>query len=299
MEQAEIERLALGPARLSVDAILSHPRLPEARAAFIDGFLALYDGDPFTVRLLIESGRFLVYQLAVVLDAASDPAQRESWPTTRRLKQEMRAFGLASDRHIDGLVARLCSTGFMERHPAPGDRRLRLLKPTDKLRQHDQDWLSAHIAPLAVLYPEHGYERIFERDRRFHARHRQVSTAFLPLGATLLLGLPDLMLFFNHAAGAVLQAALLKAAMAAPDYPHATISFDDIGERFGVSRTHVRELLASAEAAGLVRTHARGGRRIEILPPYWQGYDRGMATGMYIHDLVYLATERALRQEQA
>ena len=49
--------------------------------------------------------------------------------------------------------------------------------------------------------------------------YRRVSVAFLPLGASLLLSLPDTMLFFNHAAGAVVQAELLRTAMAAPGYP--------------------------------------------------------------------------------
>ncbi|MCX5516484.1 hypothetical protein C3941_18920 [Kaistia algarum] len=299
MQQADIERLAGGPPRLAYEDILSHPRLAEARAIHLDRFLALYDGDPFTVRLLIESGRFLVYHIAGMLDASADPTRRETWLTTKRLKQEMALFGLASDRHIDGLIARLCSTGFMEHRPADRDRRVRILKPTEKLRQHDSDWLAAHVAPLATLYPDHDYRPIMQHDRLFHAQYRRLSISFLPLGASLLLSLPDTMLFFNHAAGAVLQAALLRAAMAAPGYPNATVPYADIGERLGVSRTHVRDLLAAAEAADLVRLHGRGGRNIEILPRHWLSYDRGLAAGMYIHDLVYVATERAARLEQA
>ena len=299
VDQADIERLAGGPPRLAYEDIVRHPRLTEARVVYLDRFLALYDGDPFTVRLLIESGRFLVYQIACILDASADPARRETWLTTQRLKQEMTLFGLASDRHIDGLIARLCSTGFMERKPADLDRRVRILRPTEKLTQHDSDWLAAHVAPLAALYPEHDYRPIMQHDRQFQALYRRMSISFLPLGASLLLSLPDTMLFFNHAAGAVLQAALLRAAMAAPGYPNATVPYADIAERLGVSRTHVRDLLAAAEAAGLVRLHGRGGRSIEILPRHWLSYDRGLAAGMYIHDLVYVATERAMRQVQA
>ena len=105
MEEAQIERLVGEPARLSLEDIVSHPRLAEAREVFLDRFLALYSGDPYTVRLLIESGRFLVYHIAGVLDAGVDPARRETWLTITRLKQEMSLFGLASDRHIDDLIA--------------------------------------------------------------------------------------------------------------------------------------------------------------------------------------------------
>ncbi|MGX7874073.1 hypothetical protein ACVDG5_016150 [Mesorhizobium sp. ORM6] len=267
--------------------------MAEAREVFLDRFLALYSGDPYTVRLLIESGRFLVYHIAGVLDAGVDPVRRETWLTITRLKQEMSLFGLASDRHIDDLIARLCSAGFMDLKPAEQDRRVRILKPTEKLKAHDRDWLAAHIAPLTVLYPEHDYRSIMQHDQQFHTSYRRVSISFLPLGASLLLSLPDTMLFFNHAAGAVVQAELLRIAMAAPDYPDAVVPYADIGDRFGVSRTHVRQLLVAAEAAGLVKLHTRGGRRVQVLPRQWASYDRGMAIGMYLHDLVYVAAERS------
>jgi hypothetical protein len=299
LEQAEIERLVGGPPRLALDDIVRHPRLPEARKVFLDAFLAIYSGDPFIVRLLIESGRFMVYHIAVILEAGADPARRETWPTIKRLKETMALFGLASDRHVDQLIARLCSVGFMELKPAAEDRRVRILLPAEKLRAHDRDWLAAHVTPLKALYPEHDYRPVMRRDARFHALHRRISVPFLPLGAQLLLSLPDSLLFFNRAAGSVVQAALLREAMAAPNYPHAAVPYADIGERFGVSRTHVRQMLEAAEEAGLVKLHARGGRCVEILPRHWSSYDRGMAAGMYIHDMVHVATERAARHADA
>lgn len=299
MDQAEVERLAGGPPRLSVEDICQHPRIDEARKVFLDRFLALYSGDPYTIRLLIESGRFLVYHLAGVLDAGVDPARRETWLTITRLKQEMSRFGLASDRHIDGLIARLCSAGFMDLKPAEQDRRVRILKPTEKLKSHDRDWLAAHIAPLEVLFPEHDYSAVMEQDTLFHARYRRISIPFLPLGASLLLSLPDSMLFFNHAAGAVVHAELLRSAMSAPDYPDGVIPGAGLGERFGVSRTHVRQLLVAAENAGLVRLSARGSGSVQVLPRQWASYDRGMAVGMYLHDLIYVATERVARPMDA
>lgn len=298
MEQAEVERLTGGPPRLSLKNIADHPRLVEARGVFLDQFLTLYTGDAYIVRLLIESGRFLVYHIAGVLDAGVDPARRETWLTITRLKQEMSLFGLASDRHIDSLIARLCSAGFMDLKPADQDRRVRILKPTEKLREHDRKWLAAHLAPLAALYPEHDYRSITHHDPQFHTSFRRISIGVLPLAASLLLSLPDTMLFFNHAAGAVVQAELLRLAMAAPGYPDATVPYGSIGDRFGVSRTHVRQLLVAAEAAHLVKLHSRG-RRVQILPRQWASYDQGMAVGMYLHDLVYVATERAMRSADA
>jgi hypothetical protein len=299
LEKADIERLVGGPVRLELDDIAGHPRMAEARKAYLDSFLEVYGGDPFLVRLLIESGRFLVYHLAVVLESAEDPARRETWLTIGRLKQAMLPLGFASDRQIDHLIKRLCSVGFLELTPAPGDRRVRILKPTERLRAHDRDWLAAHYAGLATLYPHHDYGHVLRRDPAFQALHRRTAMAFLPLGMELFSYSPDMMLFLNRAAGYPILAALLQAAMVTPDALHAAVPYEDVGERFGVSRTHVRQLLVAAEEAGLVKLHARGGRRVEILPRLWASHDRGISGGMYLHDLVYLATERTATRAAA
>lgn len=86
--------------------------------------------------------------------------------------------------------------------------------------------------------------------------------------------------------------ALLQAAMTESNDPHAAVPYADVGDRFGVSRTHVRSLLVAAQDAGLVRLHARGGHRVEILPRMWSCTDRGMAIGMYLNDACYLLPGR-------
>ena len=90
-------------------------------------------------------------------------------------------------------------------------------------------------------------------------------------------------------AGHVVSASLIQAAMAAHDL-HAAVPYGDVGERFGVSRTHVRKIVAEAQEAGLVRLHGRGGHQVEILPRFWTSYDRGLAVGMFIHDTVHAVT---------
>jgi len=294
LHQAEIERLVGGPPRLSLDVIVNHPRIALARKAYIDRFLEVYSGDPFLVRLLIESGRFIVYHSAVVLEAAQDPARRDTWLTVGRLKQAIQLYGLASDRQIDHLIRRLCSVGFLALKPAPADKRVRIVSPTEAMKAHDRKWLAAHFAPLEILYPEHDYSPVLRRDPQFQILFRRQAVAFLSLSAELMQFSPDMMLFLSRAAGFPVIAVLLQAAIASPDGLHAAIPYEDAGERFGVSRTHVRQLLVAAEEAGLVKLHPRGGHRVEILPRLWVSHDRGMSAGMHGHDLVYMATQRAL-----
>ena len=296
MDDVEIERLLGGRPRIAPADIVGHPHLPEARKLYCDRFLDVYSGDPFLVRLLIEAGRFMVYFWVAALDAAHDPANRETWPTVGLLKEKMARLGLASGRQIDDIIARMCAVGFMELQPSEQDRRVRLLKPTEKLHAHDRDWLVAHYSPHTVLFPQYDYGLVMHRNRQFQAVHRRTCVAFASLGQKMMFSAPDMLLFFNRAGGFMVIAALLQAAMAKGDGdPHATVPYADIGDRFGVSRTHVRKLLKSAEEIGLVKLHARGGHRVEILPRLWTSHDAGLAGGMYFHDVVHVAAEKAFR----
>lgn len=295
MNDPAIQQLLARAPHISQDEVLSHPRFAEARKLYLDRFLALYGADPFLVRLLIETGRFLVFHLAIILDASHDPARRETWFTVGRLKQQIAMLGIgASERQVDHLISRLRTVGFLEVLPSDEDRRVRLLKPTATMLAHDRDWLAAHYAPLTVLCPHNDYSLVMNRDPAFHLVQRRTSLDFVPIGLRLLMSEPDMMLFFDRAAGHMVLAALLQTALSEPDNPLPAVPYADVGDRFGVSRTHVRELLERAEESGLVKLQARGGHRVEILPRLWTSYDRGIAGGMFLHDLIYgAATGRA------
>ena len=297
MERDELERLVGGRLRLSFDEILNHPRLPEARRAYIDSFLQVYGGDPFLVRLLLQAGRFIVFNTAAVLEAAQDPSRRETWFTVAALKQQLAMYGFASERQVDHLVARLREVGFLEQHRAPTDGRVRLLATTDKLRAHHSEWLAAHYVPLATIYPDHDYRAVLSRDRAIHLLHCRSCPPFIPVSARLMMTLPDTMLFFSHAAGPLIQYTVLKAAMDAGD-PNAAIPYMEAADRFGVSRTHIRNLMSAAQSAGLVKIVGRGGHSIEILPRHWASYDRGLAVGMYLHDATNLVVIREWTKRQ-
>lgn len=287
LDGIELPPIAAGVPHLAYRALLDHPALPAARKVYLDAFLSLYGDDRFLTRLLIETSRFLVFTLVVVLAAGHDPMRRETWLTIGRLKRAMAGIGQASDRQIDALVARLREVGFLTAEPLAADRRVRILAPTERMLAHDRAWLAAHYAPLAHLSPDHDYAPALRGDPAYQVAHRRTSLAFMAVGARLMLGEADMMLFFDRAAGHLVLAALLQAAMADPDQVAAPVPYATVGDRFGVSRTHVRQLLEAAAARGLVRLQARGGRAVEILPRLWRSYDRGIVGGLYLHDLVH------------
>lgn len=292
MDDPDFLCLAQGAPHLSYDEIVRHPCMADARKLYVSRFLALYDRDPFMARLLIETGRFLVYHIAVILGAAQNPARRETWLTISRLKKAVAAFGVATDRHIDQIIERLCEVGFLASHAAEQDRRVRILTPTDKMLAHDRAWLAAHYAPLTVVSRFADYQAVMREDPAYQRDNRRVAIDFVPFSGRLLAVSPEMLLFFKHAGGHMVSAALVQATMATPD-THAAVPYAEIGDRFGISRTHVRTIMTEAQDAGLVRLDGRGGQRVQVLPALLTSYDRGVAAGMLSHDMVHaLATGR-------
>jgi len=167
-----------------------------------------------------------------------------------------------------------------------------MLLPTEMMLAHDRAWLVTHYAPLTVLYPELDYGLIMRRDPDFQLTQRRVAQTFSNVGMKIMMSVPETMLFFNRVGGHMVRSVLLRKAMDDPDTMHVAVPYAEIGDRFGVSRTHVRQLLVAAEEAGLVKLHARGGHLVELLPRLWTTYDLGIAGGMFLHDMIYQAATR-------
>jgi hypothetical protein len=145
---------------------------------------------------------------------------------------------------------------------------------------------------LTIVSPFADYDPVMRGDAAYQRDNRKVAVDFVPFSGKLLAVAPELLLFFKHAGGHMVSASLLHAAMATPD-THAAVPYAEIADRFGISRTHVRMILMEAEDAGLVRLDGRGGQRVQVLPALLTSYDRGLAAGMFSHDMVHaVATNR-------
>jgi hypothetical protein len=273
--------------------ILAHPRFVAARTAFVDAVLALYEGDVFLTRLLLEAARTVIFGVIVSLDAQYDESDRATWPTMGLLKQQMTQFGLSSPRRIEDLVARLIHSGFLKSNPAKRDGRVRLLTPTAEMLSTDRDWLAVHYLPLQVLFPDPGYAGPMQRDPSFHRAQRLVAMGFLGHGAQILAGNPAMMLFLSRDAGVMILIKLIQ--MAGARVGHLSeLSHEDSGALFGVSRTHVRKILQDAEREGLVELSGRGHRFVELKPAVWQAFDRFVAESMSGHDLLFKIAQRQM-----
>jgi DNA-binding MarR family transcriptional regulator len=277
------------------EEILANPRFEAARTAFGDEVLALHEGDAFHSRLLVEAMRQVTFNLIICLHLGHDVTDRSTWPTPRRLKDELKTFGLASERRVDALVSRFVQLGFVESRPSEQDGRVRILTPTAKMMSLDRDWLAYHYAPLHEMFPDPGYGEPLARDPTFQRAQRLVALDFSAKGSQILASNPAVMRFMSRDAGMLVLIKLVQ--MSAAD--SEGLSYADLGTRFGVSRTHVRSLLEEAAQHGDVSLSGRGGYLVELNPPLLQAFDRFVADAMSGHDMLYkLALDRMAQDER-
>jgi DNA-binding MarR family transcriptional regulator len=281
------------PAFHSSQEILTHPRFLFARDEFVKSILALYEHKPFLNRLLLEASRAVLPAVIMCLYARHDEADRATWPTLRLVTDTMAAYRLASASRVEDLVSRLVKTGYLEQRVAPQDRRVRILVPTEKLIAQDQDFLVSHHLPLQILFPDPGYALILARDPAFQLKERLVSTELFASSAQILAGNPVMLLFLGRDAGITILIKMIQMNARRADAGPLKISYSDLGRRFGVSATHVRNLLKEAEKMDLVRLTKTGGRFVELRPQLLQAFDRFVADAMSGFDLAYQLAVRA------
>ena len=272
------------------EAILAHPRFPGARTVYVEAILGLYENDPFMSRLLIVGARSVVFFTILCLHFGRDESDCETWPTLGRLKQTVAPFGLASPRRVDDIVGHFVSKGYVASTPAPFDRRARVLAPTSRMLAHDLDWLAAYYRPLELLFPDPGYAPPLRHDPAFQQAARAVGKTMSGYAARLIAHNAPFLLFMTRDAGSMILIKLVELALRGDGSRARPVSFADFGERFGVSRTHVREMLRDAERANLVEMSDGG---VRLLPPLLAGFDRFIADTLAGSDLMFkMAMER-------
>jgi hypothetical protein len=285
---SSLEQLIAATPHRKAEEVLAHPRFAEARKLFVDGTMRLYEGDARLNRLILEAGRLMLFGYVVCLHARYVEADRATWPTISRLKEIVAPFQAASDRQMDEIIARLVDRGFLQISPAPGDRRVRLLIPTEVLYAHHRELLAAQFQPLQFMYPDPSYAAPTSRDPAYHKAHCAKSLTALPWSAKFLAANAPVMLFFSRHAGIAILVKLIQ--MMNESGASSGLSHADIGLRFGVSRTHVRALMSEAQSLGLTRLAGRGGRLVHLTPPLLAAFDRLFADSMAVLDLIHALT---------
>lgn len=265
-----------------IDAILAHPRFAEARHSFIDGYLALYSGDPGLNKLLAEGARHVVITFAICLSAAQRDDDSITWLTLGKLQEVVAAHQVGSPGLVEAIVTRMLDRGLLTSTPAESDRRKRILAPTASLLAHDRDLIIAQARAAAMVLPSPALEQAVACSPEFQLAFRAAAVASFGAAMEMLMRHPAMMLFIARDSGQMALYAMLASARASPDGSMSTVPYSEIADRFGVSRTHIRDMVLEAEAAGLMLASKSSGTMVELLPPLQTATDRFLADAMLL-----------------
>ena len=251
----------------TIRALRKHPRFTDAVRAALDGLSEIYGGNRFLNRVMNDRGRVIGALIALYLHSSPRSEGGEAGLTVRRFQafcvnQRLCSFGRAR-----ALLTLMCFAGYLVSAPDVPDRRQRRLIPTERLiNLHQQRWRCLFEA-MALVMPE-GRKAL-----EVHHRPEFVAAFMRHLGARGLAGFrllhyaPDLSLLVESNAGLLVVVSLFLSAKdgVTPEGAVVQISISALAARFGVSRAHIRTLLAAADAAGLVR-RTEGSTAVIILP---------------------------------
>lgn len=166
--------------------------------------------------------------------------------------------------------------------PAPtGDRRYKLLVPTDLLIESVRQRWGAMFAAMALVLPEAAAAHAgLARPEFLAALVRRMGDAYRA-GVRPLQFTPELGPFAERNAGLMILSSLVIAGEADDTMPPARsvrLSISELARRFSVSRAHVLRLLRDAEADGLIERTGSAQESIQVLPPLSLALQQSVAT---------------------
>jgi DNA-binding MarR family transcriptional regulator len=270
---------------LSAAEILARPDFPSARDRHIDDMLELF-GDKVLNRMIVEEARLFVSGLLIGLYATYREDDQSTWPTVGRIADSMSKLGLATPSRVNEMINRFIDTGYVTKDVSKIDGRVHILTPSQSLLAYDRAYIRALYRPLALLNPDSIYDPAINQDPRFHFVWRRIVFSQINLPATFFKRHPAIALFLHRDSGYTILLMALRTGMRGKQSERQFRTFSAIGERLGVSRTHVRKLLQEAQAAGLLRIERRGGGAYVPLPPLRRAFDLYVADLMANMDLI-------------
>lgn len=271
----------------TVGEILVHPDFARMRRCYVPDTIANYESAVFPGGWQSAAYRTAALGAIVCLWANFDEANRATWPTLALFKRAVSTFGFSSPRQIDDFVRRLTETGHIVQERVVADGRLRLLKPTEKLLAWDREVIAPYYEALQLLYPEPGYGLPIARDPEFHLAQRRCAVEIFPVIGNFLREIVELLPFYNMYQGLNVLLMLADRQATDPDKSMHERDLTEIQHRFRTSRSHIRNIITTAEASGLIIWTEGSRRRFAATPQALAATDLFIAYTLASHDLTY------------
>ena len=245
--------------------ILRHnPNFGLATCEYSTGMVRLFEGQYLANKVMANAARQVICMAILALHYNRD--RRRSGAAMTCLQRVTSALGLCSKSTTALTVDLLENTGYVTRVPDEVDHRGLLIQPTEQLVSSAGEIVWISLSAADRMFPARQYRAFMQSDGDFPERYFASSLHSLLNIDLSLVDERGSRLFANSDSGTMLLCKLMSLRQSHSD-TMVRFPFDEIANLYGVSRTHIRRLMTSAAAEGLVRLRELGGRWVEILPP--------------------------------
>lgn len=252
------------------EIIRHNPSFKEAMDFFATTFTKIYEKNFLLARIASEEEQYLIILVIVAAHLSRKPDNPRSGIHFAQVQGIASSHKLASPNRVASLLSLLQRAGYLKAQTDPRDRRMQRMEPTPLALSTLRYFATSYLLPVSMLSGNPG---LLGRADDVAFQKRIVTLCyrhFLEFGSPAKT-VPAIRVFVSKNAGLQILLRLLTAGFVpGGEADTRYFPFSEISSLFGVSRAHVRRLIEDAEANGLVKVEAEGGRAIRILPAFHQ-----------------------------
>jgi hypothetical protein len=270
------ETASAAPDSEAIARLRAHPRFRESVKYIAGALTEIYEGNRIMNAMLNERARGQIGYLLLMMQWASPSQYAPQGVTMARMKAACTRLNYCSPNRVESVMAIMRLFGYVRIEPDPYDQRVKVIVPTEKLVGNYVERWRRHFQAMTLVMPEGETGLAALEHPHFAAAFlREISRAY-SAGLRVANASPEIDTFLDRNCGMMVLLFLVSRGVpdeTAPQAVRAAMTISGLARRFGVSRAHVRKLLADAEAEGLVGD-ATGETPIRLLPRVMAGVEK-------------------------
>ncbi|MEQ1652473.1 MAG: hypothetical protein ABL897_08300 [Hyphomicrobium sp.] len=285
--------------RAELEQVCAHPRFIEAVRdhARLNRNVLSDEKDPYFAKYIGDLGNLLIESAALYFHLLKTHENFGAGATLGKIQLVAFAHGFASPRRVTMYVKRMVQIERLSYSDDAADKRVRRLIPGNSLILTARKHIAGLLNAVDHIWPGSNYAKRTIEDREFFYE-MFLQTGYLYLqGCDPLRPFSDVRHFTSKDAGTFILSHLAFACLEGETGLRAdkifSISYSEIAQSAGVSRTHVRNVFEAAEARGLITGLGDGGRSMRLTDQMIKSYSH-----YYACLLILARTAAALTSEK-
>jgi hypothetical protein len=216
-------------------------------------------------RVVTEVWRFEMLVFTLYLYDTRNKDDFRSGLTVANLQKLCAEHTIASSGRVLAILGIMRLGGYLKRIKSENDRRVVQLEPSEGFIQIVEGWNRRLLKIIDAVLPEENLAQWHTDHPRFGWAMRRLGAEGMLKGWRLLKPFPEVEHFVRSDGGWMLLLTCVSQSLAKSDFKsieRVSLDLRSFGARFGVSRSHLRRLLESAYAEGLLDEPPRNGTTI-------------------------------------